>query len=83
VVGCTGVGGATWTGFDSTTGEGVSTVVLVGGVEADKCVCECADGVDGAGWGVWMRCTGGVCECTMGGVCPMARLTGGMAAMWG
>lgn len=55
--------------------------MFVGGVEADRCVCECAEGVDGAGWGVCMRWTGGVCECTTGGVCPSARLTGGMAAM--
>jgi hypothetical protein len=58
-------------------------VLFVGGVDADNCVCECAEGVEGAGWGVCMRWTGGVRECTMGGVCPIARLTGGMAAMWG
>jgi hypothetical protein len=46
----------------------VSTVLFVGGVEIDMCVCECADGVEGAGWGVCIRWTGGVCECTMGGV---------------
>jgi hypothetical protein len=63
--------------FDSATG-GVSTVVFVGGVDDDKYACECAEGVEGAGCGVCMRWTGGVCECTMGGVCPMARLTGTM-----
>lgn len=81
MVGWTGVGGVAWAGFTSTAG-GVSIVLLVGGVEDDRWDCECAEGVDGAGWGVCMRGTGGVWECTMGGVCPMARLTGGgMAAM--
>jgi hypothetical protein len=47
VVGCTGVGGAAGAGFDSTTGGGVSTVAFVGGVDVDRWVCECADGVDG------------------------------------
>jgi hypothetical protein len=53
-------------------------VEAVGGVEAESCPWECTEGVDGAGWGVCRRCTGGVCECTMGGVWPMARFTGGM-----
>lgn len=52
-------------------------LVFVGGVEADRCVCDCTDGVEGAGWGVCMFGMGGVCECTIGGVCPMDRLTGG------
>ena len=43
-------------------------VEAVGGVEAESCPCEWTEGVDGAGWGVCRRCTGGVCECTMGGV---------------
>jgi len=75
-----GEGGAACTDF-SAAGGGVSMVVFVGGVEAESCVCEWAEGVEGAGWGVWMRWTGGVRECTMGGVWPMARFTGGMAAM--
>ncbi len=56
-------------------------VVFVGGVEADKCVCDCTDGVDGAGCGVCIRGMGGVRECTIGGVWPMDRLTGGMCAI--
>jgi hypothetical protein len=66
-VGC-GVSGAASVGFDSATGGGLSTVVLVCGVEDDICVCDCTEGVDGAGWGVCMRGTGGVREWTMGGV---------------
>jgi hypothetical protein len=58
-------------------------VVFVGGVEAEYCVCEWAEGVEGASWGVCMRWTGGKCECTIGGVCPIERFTGGMAAMCG
>lgn len=69
-------GGAAWAGFESATGGGVATALCVGGVETDWC-CECTEGVDGAGWGVCMRGAGGVWECTMGGVWPRARLTGG------
>lgn len=59
-------------------------MLFVGGVDEDRCDCECTEGVDGAGWGVCMRGTGGVWEWTMGGVCPIARLMGGaMAAMCG
>ena len=55
VVGCTGVGGAAGAGFDSTIGGGVAAMLVVGGVEMDKCACEWADGVEGAGCGVCMR----------------------------
>jgi hypothetical protein len=54
--------------FDSAIGGGLSTVVLVCGVEEDNWVCDCTEGVDDAGWGVWVRATGGVREWTIGGV---------------
>jgi hypothetical protein len=63
-----GDGGAACDGFDSATGGELSTVVLVCGVEDDICACDCTEGVDGVGWGVCMRGTGGVREWTIGGV---------------
>ena len=73
---------------EGVVGGGVDVARVVGGVgEEMAACCECAEGVEGTGWGVcWgvgIRGAGGVRECTIGGVWPMARLTGGRCTMCG
>jgi hypothetical protein len=73
---------------EGVVGGGVEAAKAVGGVGEDTGACwECTEGVEGSGWGVrWgvgICGAGGVRECTMGGVWPMLRFTGGRWAMCG
>jgi hypothetical protein len=56
---------------EGVVGGGVAVAVAAVGGVTSAC-CECTDGVEegswGVRWGVGMRATGGVRECTMGGV---------------
>lgn len=52
----------------------LAVVILVDGVGELTACMDATEGDEGAGCGVWVRITGGTCECTMGGVCISDRL---------